>query len=95
MEKLLEVKQSIREQIEPLLSIFKDDSILYKYMYDVKIFHENRQKQVKTIQNGGMSFSNNETEARQKHKNLLYFVNNNFLCVDIYDDFKRSSSKSC
>ena len=57
-------------------------------MYDVKIFHENRQKQVKTIQNGGMSFSNNETEARQKHKNLLYFVNNNFLCVDIYDDFK-------
>lgn len=87
-EKLLEVKQSIREQIEPLLSIFKDDSILYKYMYDVKIFHENRQKQVKTIQNGGMSFSNNETEARQKHKNLLYFVNNNYLCMDIYEDFK-------
>lgn len=57
-------------------------------MYDVKIFHENRQKQVKTIQNGGMSFSNNETEARQKHKNLLYFVNNNYLCMDIYEDFK-------
>ena len=87
-EKLLEVKQSIREQIEPLVSIFKDDSILYKYMYDVKIFHENRQKQVKIIQNGGMSFSNNETEARQKHKNLLYFVNNNYLCMDIYEDFK-------
>ena len=87
-EKLLEVKQSIREHIEPLLSIFKDDSILYKYMYDVKIFHENRQKQVKIIQNGGMSFSSNETEARQKHKNLLYFVNNNYLCMDIYEDFK-------
>ncbi len=87
-EKLLEVKQSIREQIEPLLSIFKDDSILYKYMYDVKIFHENRQKQVKIIQNGGMSFSNNETEARQKHKNLLYFVNNNYLCMDIYEGFR-------
>ena len=87
-EKLLEVKQSIREHIEPLLSIFKDDSILYKYMYDVKIFHENRQKQVKIIQNGGMSFSSNETEARQKHKNLLYFVNNNYLCMDIYEDFE-------
>ena len=87
-EKLLEVKQSIREHIEPLLSIFKDDSILYKYMYDVKIFHENRQKQVKIIQNGGMSFSNNETEARQKHKNLLYFVNNNYLCMDIYEGFR-------
>ena len=57
-------------------------------MYDVKISHENRQKQAKTILNGGMSFSNNETEARQKHKNLLYFVNNNYLCVDIYEDFK-------
>ncbi len=87
-QKFLELKQSIREQLEPLLFMVKDDNYLYKYMYDVKIFHENRQKQVKTIQNGGMSFSNNETEARQKHKNLLYFVNNNFLCVDIYDDFK-------
>ena len=34
-----------------------------------------------------MSFSNNETEARQKHKIYSIFVNNNFLCV-IYDDFK-------
>lgn len=87
-QKFLELKESIREQLEPLLFMVRDDNYLYKYMYDVKIFHENRQKQVKTIQNGGMSFSNNETEARQKHKNLLYFVNNNFLCVDIYDDFK-------
>ena len=87
-QKFLELKQSIREILEPLLFMVRDDNYLYKYMYDVKIFHENRQKQVETIQNGGMSFSNNETEARQKHKNLLYFVNNNFLCVDIYDDFK-------
>ena len=87
-QKFLELKESIREQLEPLLFMVRDDNYLYKYMYDVKIFHENRQKQVKIIQNGGMSFSNNETEARQKHKNLLYFVNNNFLCVDIYDDFK-------
>lgn len=84
----LGLKENIREDLEPLLFIVRDDSFLYRYMYDVKIFHENRQKQVKTIQNGGMSFSNNETEARQKHKNLLYFVNNNFLCVDIYEDFK-------
>ncbi len=27
-------------------------------------------------------------KARQKHKNLLYFVNNNYLCMDIYEDFK-------
>mgnify|MGYP000665101366 CR=1 FL=1 len=24
----------------------------------------------------------------KKHKNLLYFVNNNYLCMDIYEDFK-------
>lgn len=87
-QKFLELKQSIREQLEPLLFMVRDDNYLYKYMYDVKIFHENRQKQAKIIQNGGMSFSNNETEARQKHKNLLYFVNNNYICVDIYEDFK-------
>lgn len=87
-QKFLELKQSIREQLEPLLFMVRDENYLYKYMYDVKIFHENRQKQAKTILNGGMSFSNNETEARQKHKNLLYFVNNNYLCVDIYEDFK-------
>ena len=87
-EIFLGLKGNIRKELEPLLFMVRDDNYLYKYMYDVKIFHENRQKQVKTIQNGGMSFSNNETEARQKHKNLLYFVNNNFLCVDIYDDFK-------
>lgn len=87
-QKFLELKQSIRQQLEPLLFMVRDESFLYKYMYDVKIFHENRKKLVKTILKGGFSFSNNETEARQKHKNLLYFVNNNYLCVDIYDDFK-------
>lgn len=87
-QKFLELKQSIREQLEPLLFIVRDENYLYKYMYAVKIFHENRQKQAKTILNGGMSFSNNETEARQKHKNLLYFVNKNYICVDIYEDFK-------
>lgn len=87
-QKFLELKQSIREQLEPLLFMVRDENYLYKYMYDVKISHENRQKQAKTILNGGMSFSNNETEARQKHKNLLYFVNNNYLCVDISEDFK-------
>lgn len=87
-QKFLELKQSVREQLEPLLFMVRDDNYLYKYMYDVKIFHESRQKQAITIQNGGMSFSNTETEARQKHKNLLYFVNNNYLCVDIYEDFK-------
>jgi hypothetical protein len=87
-QKFLELKQSIREQLEPLLFMVRDDNYLYKYMYDVKIFHENCQKQAKSIQNGRRSFSNNETEARQKHKNLLYFVNNNYLCVDIYEDFK-------
>ena len=87
-QKFSELKQSIREELEPLLFMVRDESFLYKYMYDVKIFHENREKQVKTILNGGFSFSNNETEARQKHKNLLYFVNNNYLCVDIYEDFR-------
>ena len=87
-QKFLELKQSIREQLEPLLFMVRDDNYLYKYMYDVKMSHENRQKQAKIIQNGGMFFSNDETEAKQKHKNLLYFVNNNYLCVDIYEDFK-------
>ena len=87
-QKFSELKQSIREELEPLLFMVRDESFLYKYMYDVKIFDENREKQVKTILNGGFSFSNNETEARQKHKNLLYFVNNNYLCVDIYEDFR-------
>lgn len=87
-QKFLELKQSIREKLEPLLFMVRDKSFLYKYMYDVKIFHEKRQKQAKSIQNGRMALSNNETEARQKHKNLLYFVNNNYLCEDIYLDFK-------
>lgn len=87
-EKFLELKQRIRESLEPLISILKNDSFLYKYVYDIKTFHEKRQEQIKIIENGGMAFANNETEARQKHKNLLLFVNNNYLCIDIYTDFK-------
>ena len=87
-EKFLELKQSIRQTIEPLLFIVRDDSFVYKNIYDIKMLHEKRQGQIKVKQNNGLSFSNNETEAMQRHENILYFVNNNYLCIDIYEDFK-------
>jgi len=87
-EKFLELKHSIRQTIDPLLFIVRDDSFVYKNIYDIKMLHEKRQGQIKVKQDNGLSFSNNETEAKQRHKNILYFVNNNYLCIDIYEDFK-------
>lgn len=83
-----ELKKSIQKIFDPILFIFRDFSFIYEHIYTIKKFHDEKENQKKIIKKGGMSFSSDNTKAKQIHKNLLYFVNNNHICIDIYSEFK-------
>lgn len=83
-----ELKKSIQKIFDPILFIFRDFSFIYKNINEIKEFGDKKESQKKIIKNGGMSFSSDNTKAKQIHKNLLYFVNNNYICIDIYSEFK-------
>lgn len=83
-----ELKKSIQKIFDPILFIFRDFSFIYEHIYTTKKFHDEKENQKRIIKKGGMSFSSDNTKAKQIHKNLLYFVNNNHICIDIYSEFK-------
>jgi len=87
-EKYLDVPNNIRKAISPVIATFKDFTFLYSFAFKISSLLKEKAASRRSIEKGGLVFSNNSSEAELRHENLLYFILGNGLAIEKYTEFK-------
>lgn len=85
-EKYHDIPNNVKTILEPIISKIKDFTFIYQFAFEITKLLKDKQDSKKTVENGGIVWSNNIYESSLKHKNLLYYLLSNGLLIERYNE---------